>query len=131
MFCSCVSHRIQSSYSALQRINQDLEDKIHRNVSAHIGHTLKKHKLNKRCLGEHTRTAFCFNVRMLCSHMCLQVLISLFKCFPVFNGFWMKVFTSLSALLSMCVRVLRCDILVNALSMYNSAECTKSLFEYQ
>uniref|UniRef100_A0A672KYZ2 Si:dkey-174m14.3 n=1 Tax=Sinocyclocheilus grahami TaxID=75366 RepID=A0A672KYZ2_SINGR len=29
------SHRIQSSYSALQRINQDLEDKIHRNSQHH------------------------------------------------------------------------------------------------
>lgn len=28
-----VLFRIQSSYSALQRINQDLEEKIHRNVS--------------------------------------------------------------------------------------------------
>lgn len=28
-----VSFRIQSSYSALQRINQDLEEKIHRDVS--------------------------------------------------------------------------------------------------
>jgi len=31
--CSVSSFRIQSSYSALQRINQDLEEKIHRNVS--------------------------------------------------------------------------------------------------
>lgn len=32
-----VSLRIQSSYSALQRINQDLEEKIHRNVSLWTG----------------------------------------------------------------------------------------------
>lgn len=31
-----VSFRIQSSYSALQRINQDLEEKIHRNVSVKL-----------------------------------------------------------------------------------------------
>lgn len=43
----------------------------------------------------------------------------------------MKVFTLLSTLLSVCVRVFWCGRLGNVLNMYNSAECTQSLFEYQ
>lgn len=38
---SSVLFRIQSSYSALQRINQDLEEKIHRDVSVCLAFSLQ------------------------------------------------------------------------------------------
>ncbi len=46
-------------------------------------------------------------------------------------GFRMKVLTSLSTLQSVCIHVFWCGRLGNVLNMYNSAECTLSLFEYQ